>query len=248
MMSLPANGEERPVATNCPSCGTAVGAGDSFCATCGAAVAPAPAGGAAGVVNEPRNLARIAQVVALLGFLLPWITVSCQDRVLAQVSGLDLALGRVTIHNPFTQVSQVHSGAPSATVVIALVLIVAGLALSLHLAPVRAALANMIGSAAAILLIGYEVLVSAGAAVRSQAVQGGENGLERGISEAIKVSTGFGFWLTCLALGAAIFFCWKVRSGAGAAIGAAAAPAARPEPPPEPEVRTNRAGGEPPPA
>ena len=83
------------MATACPNCGAAVGAEDRFCPACGAAVAAAPEGGSPSVgdLAQPRNLARIAQVIALIGFVLPWITVSCQGRVLAEVSGLDMALG-----------------------------------------------------------------------------------------------------------------------------------------------------------
>ena len=154
------------MATSCPQCGADLAADDRFCAACGGPASPARSGVD---FSEPRNLARIAQVVALLGFVLPWITVSCQGRVLAQVSGLDMALGRATIHNPFTNASHVHSGSPNVTIVIALVLILLGLVVSLNLARARAAIANAVACAAALLLIGYEVLVSAGGMVRSQA-------------------------------------------------------------------------------
>ena len=223
------------MATNCAKCGAVLDGGHHVC---GVSAVP---GSQRADLAQPRNLARIAQVVALVGFVLPWITVSCQGRVLAEVSGLDMALGRATVHNPFTNVSQVHSGAPNAMVVVALVLIVAGLALSFNVAAVRVALANVVASAAALLLIGYAVLVSAGGAVRSQAAssQAPDGGLERSLSEAVKVGTGFGFWITCIALAAAIFFYWKLRSAGDAAAIRAASP------PPEAQVRTNRAGSDP---
>lgn len=198
------------MATTCPYCGAELADGDRFCAGCGAAATPA----AARVdLTEPRNLARIAQVVALLGFLLPWITVSCQGRVLAQVSGLDMALGRATIHNPFTGVTQVHGGSPNGAVVVALVMILAGLVVGFNLAAARVALANIIACATALALIVWEVPVSAGSMVRSQASASPDAGgsLEQGLRESIKVGTGFGFWLTCLALAAAIYFSWRSR-------------------------------------
>jgi hypothetical protein len=232
------------MATTCPNCGAAVGAEDRFCPACGAAVTAAAEGGSPSVgdLAQPRNLARIAQVVALVGFVLPWITVSCQGRVLAQVSGLDMALGRATVHNPFTGVSQAHSGSPNGAIVVALVMIVAGLAVSFNMAIVRTALANIIACGTALLLIAYEVLVSAGSMVRSQAssARGPENGVERSIAEAIKVGTGFGFWLTCLALVAAIFFYWRVRGGGRSD----RAPHITV---PEPQARSNGAGNDPPP-
>jgi uncharacterized Tic20 family protein len=209
MMCFPAR-LEAEMAKTCAQCGANLGPGDRSCAACGAPVA------ARVDLAEPRNLARIAQVVALLGFLLPWITVSCQGRVLAQVSGLDMALGRAAIHNPFTGVTQIHGGSPNATIVFALVMILAGLVVGFNVAVARVALANVIACATALALIVYEVLVSAGSMVRSQAAASPDAGgsIEQGLRESIKVGTGFGFWLTCLALAAAIYFSWKARSGA----------------------------------
>jgi hypothetical protein len=214
--------------TTCPACGAEIATGERVCAQCGTA-APDGAGTDAA---QPRNLARIAHIVALVGFLLPWITVSCQGRVIAQVSGLDMAIGRATIRNPFTDVSHVHNGAPNALVAVALALLVASLALGFSLAARRAAVTSAAACAAALLLIGYQVLASAGAAARSRAVPTGEGGtLERSVAESVAVGTGAGFWLTCIALAAAIFFYWRARGGAAAAPG-------RPRSPPR-ELRTN---------
>src|SRR3954468_22562418 len=43
------------------------------------------------------NLGRIAKVVALLLFLLPWVTVSCADQTLVSMTGVDLATGHVSM-------------------------------------------------------------------------------------------------------------------------------------------------------
>ena len=45
---------------------------------------------------------RGSKLLALLFFLLPWVTVSCADQTLVSMSGLDLATGSVTTHNPLT--------------------------------------------------------------------------------------------------------------------------------------------------
>jgi hypothetical protein len=236
------------MARNCPDCGAALAPEDRVCPGCGGGAAPSVAGQGSlqrTDIAQPRNLARIAQIVALVGFVLPWITVSCQGRVLAQVSGLDMALGRATIRNPFTGVSHAHGGSPNATIVFALVFILAGLVVSFNLSVVRVALANMIACGTSLLLIGYEVLVSASSAIRSETAspQAAENGLERGLADAVKVGTGFGFWLTCAALAAAIYFYWKIHRGAAGGAAAAAGPVA----PPAPQVRTNGPAGESPP-
>ena len=223
------------MAATCPKCSAATEPADRFCSACGEPLAEAARTPPPATLTEPRNLARVAQAVALLGFVLPWITVSCQDRVLAQVSGLDMALGRVTIHNPFTDVSQVHASSPNAVVVVALALIVAGLALSFSIAIRRIALANVLGSAAALLLVGYEVLVSAGGSVRAQAAAHRDTGdVARSFAEAVRVTTDFGFWLTCADLVAAIWFYWQAQADRGGT--------ARVRPPPPPEPRSNAAG------
>jgi hypothetical protein len=45
------------------------------------------------------NIIRIAKVVALLAFVLPWVAVSCRDVDLATASGIDLIQGTMT-QNP----------------------------------------------------------------------------------------------------------------------------------------------------
>ena len=43
------------------------------------------------------NLGRIAKVIALLLFVLPWVTVSCADQTLVSMTGVDLATGHITM-------------------------------------------------------------------------------------------------------------------------------------------------------
>lgn len=174
-------------------------------------------------LTEPRNLGRIAQVVALLGFVLPWITVSCNGQVLVQVSGLDLARGHISFNpmmqNAMAQGAQASSsGSPNALVAIALALVVIGLVLSFVWKDARLGIVNAIGSVVALGLIAYEVLVAAVSkahqqAAASQAASGDANNpFAKSMAEAIKVGTDYGFWLTCLALAAAAFFFWKLST------------------------------------
>jgi len=62
---------------------------------------------------------RIPKGIALLAFLLPWMTVSCSDQKLVEASGFGLAFGRVTAMG---QASQLVLG----TSVAALLLIIVG--------------------------------------------------------------------------------------------------------------------------
>lgn len=175
-------------------------------------------------ISEPRNLGRIAQIVALVGFVLPWITVSCNGQVLVQLTGLDLARGHISFNpmmqNAMTQAAQANTGgSPNAFVAIALALIVIGLVLSFVWKDARVGLVNLAGSVIALGLIAYEVLIAAVHKAHeqvsaSQATTSADanNPFAKSMAEAIKVGTDYGFWVTCIALAAAAFFYWRVTT------------------------------------
>ena len=162
------------------------------------------------------NLGRIAKLVALLLFVLPWVTVSCVDQTLATMTGIDLATGHVTLApNPM------GTGAPSARlpaehqgeilVILGAVLIVAGLALSFVLKGARGAMAAAACAAAAAMALAYVVLVRVKArAVADSASSAGSpdsGGVDpRQIAEMIHVNIQIGFWLCLAALVAAVVF------------------------------------------
>jgi hypothetical protein len=108
------------------------------------------------------NYARAAKAAALLCFLLPWVTVSCSGRPVLSVSGADLARGHVgEIENvplpafmgdPLETIRR-HAE-PDWLLVVAAILIVAGLAATFLLPRARAALVGAGTSAAAAVLIG----------------------------------------------------------------------------------------------
>ena len=49
------------------------------------------------------NIVRIAKVVALLAFALPWVAVSCQNVDVATASGIDLMQGKMTANPDFEE-------------------------------------------------------------------------------------------------------------------------------------------------
>jgi hypothetical protein len=51
------------------------------------------------------NLGRIAKVVALLLFVLPWVTVSCADQTLVSMTGVNLATGHISMAATFSSFS-----------------------------------------------------------------------------------------------------------------------------------------------
>ena len=163
------------------------------------------------------NVARALKLVALLLFLLPWVTVSCADQTLVSMSGLDLATGTVTVHNPMTgQVTHPpDSGRPDWPVVFGALLIVAALVLSFVLRGALRALAPTAALAAAAALISWSVLIRIPDKARADASAQAVEGMNRAdIGNLIRVETATGFWLTLAALIAAIVVGWMARSQA----------------------------------
>jgi len=177
--------------------------------------APAPAPGRklpVSMVNAARGL----KLVALLLFLLPWVTVSCADQTLVSMSGLDIATGTVTAHNPMTgeAARPPESGEMDLPVLIAALLIAAALVVSFVLKRAQAALASMAALAVAAVLIVYTVLVRLPAKAREGVTEGaqGAQGIDQAqIAQMIRVETQIGFWLTLAAIVAAIVVTWMAR-------------------------------------
>jgi hypothetical protein len=163
------------------------------------------------------NVARVLKLVALLLFLLPWVTVSCADQTLVSMSGLDLATGSVTVHNPITGeiAHPPDSGRPDWPALIAALLIVAAFVLSFVLRSALATLAPIGALAAAAGLIAWSVLVRIPDKARADASAQAVEGFNRTqLHDLVRVETAAGFWLTLAAIAAAIVASWMARSHA----------------------------------
>ncbi|HEX8526127.1 zinc ribbon domain-containing protein [Allosphingosinicella sp.] len=240
--------------TQCKNCGATLDEGDRVCAKCGAPADGSPAAGPAtgttapgapaapaasgGVFSDLVNLARGAKGLALLFFLLPWITVSCAGQTIASATGLELATGGVKSPAAAGGMMAPGTDAPSKAesysidifILVAALLIIASLVATFVMPRRRAALIAMVGSAAAALLIGYDVLIrikgkitdqiedqaggassmpgAGGADVERQMQQQMEQ-----MTQAISVDASIGFWLTVIALIAAAVLNWMIHSG-----------------------------------
>lgn len=164
------------------------------------------------------NLGRGAKGVALLLFLIPWVTVSCGGTEIASMSGLDLATGTFDVRNPMT--GEIASPPPGGRggdmwVLAAAGLIVASLVVTFVL---RRAVATLIAGAASAVaagLIGYTVLGRIPADVRADPMTGPAGGGSGGspadmgmnaqqMADMIRVEPTTGFWLVMAALVAAV--------------------------------------------
>ena len=187
--------------------------------------APAAASTSTGTL---MNIARGAKGIALLAFLLPWVTVSCAGQTLASITGLQLATGSIQPVGNAGGMPGAPTGAtatptdysPDIFVLIAAVLIVASLVVTFVMPRRRAAMIAMIGSAVAAALVIFDVFVRIKGAVMDQ-VRAGSSGSQPStgaggeferqmqqqmeqMTQAISVNPALGFWLCVLALVAAV--------------------------------------------
>ncbi|MBX3560871.1 MAG: hypothetical protein KF780_03565 [Sphingomonas sp.] len=163
------------------------------------------------------NLARGAKGVALLLFLLPWVTISCQGQDLVSFSGYNLATGSVSVPNPMTGAAETPPGAGERDIAVlaAALLILLSIAATFVLKRGQAALVAAGGAAVAALLISYTVLVKVPAQMReSAAAEGGAGMNQQELANMISVDVEIGFWLTLAALVAAVVLNWLSRGRA----------------------------------
>lgn len=183
------------------------------------------------------NIARGAKAIALLCFVLPFVTVSCAGQPLARITGVQLATGSVPPIGQNAPGAPAGGGAASGQgysvdifALGAALLIIAGLVVTFMMVRRRAALLAMIFSAVAALLLVFDVFVRIkGAAedqIRSGAASGGSGNttgpgaeFERQMqqqmeqmTQQISVDPAIGFWLCIVALIAAIVLNNMVRS------------------------------------
>jgi hypothetical protein len=177
---------------------------------------------------DKTNIARALKIVALLCFLLPWVTVSCAEQELVSMTGLNLALGTAgAANNPMTgqTMQPPGSGTAELPVLIAGLLIIAALVVSFVFPRAKAAMISVGALALAGALAAYSVLVRIPGKVREAAVQesakdAGGSAADAGpqmtqqILEGIRIESEIGFWLTMAAIVGAIVVTWMGRSEA----------------------------------
>jgi hypothetical protein len=202
------------------------------------------------------NLARIAKVVALLLFLMPWITISCSpqamgpmggaptgmsnsgDMTIAQASGAQLAMGSVRTNNPnptATGGPPNPFASPNLPILAGGLLILAALALGFVMKGSQGAYLAAGACVAAAAALCYAVMVQIPEAVRASFATSAGSGEgappinPAELAQMIQIKVEIGFWLTICALAAAVVLNVLGAKGSAAPAPAAAAPS---EPPP----------------
>lgn len=162
-------------------------------------------------------LARVAKLAALLGFALPWVTVSCSDTVLIEATGWQLMSGDI---RPAADVEGAANEAePSIPVILACVGLGLGLLLGLLLKGRNAAAALLAGAVAGIALSYYAVAnmrSEIAREIRNSQSQAAGGEMAQAIASAIRVEEQEGYWLTLGGAGVAAALSLVVLAGAGA--------------------------------
>lgn len=160
-------------------------------------------------------LARTAKLVALFGFFLPWVTVSCSGTEIAAATGVQLMTGDIQPQGPLAS-QEPPDADPSIVVILAFALVGLGLLGSL-LTRGRAAGMTLLLSALAAFALTYWGMQNLHAAVAREVEQAqsgdppvSEDGatlsaraqqeITRAVAGMVKVEERRGYWVTLLAL------------------------------------------------
>lgn len=144
---------------------------------------------------------KIPKAIALLAFLLPWMTVSCSNTKVAEANGWELVLGRIR------PVMQAASEAPSHAdklnyyLAAAVALIVVGLILSLMRKRVAALVVATSLGALALIWAGAQQYTPQRLA--DAAKRGGEAGMDEIATSVIRIDWQIGYWVALGALAVA---------------------------------------------
>ena len=154
---------------------------------------------------------RVPKGVALLAFLLPWMTVSCSEQKLVEATGFGLAFGRVSAMG---QAAQASDGASmNLWLILALLAIAGGLAL-LFIKGREAAKPVLGTTVAAIILIFVGTWRYSKDAILAEAARNGQNsGADQAALAMIQVNWEIGYWLALLSLIVAAVMAWLVMNG-----------------------------------
>lgn len=154
---------------------------------------------------------RIPKGIALLAFLLPWMTVSCSDQKIAEASGFGLAFGRISAMG---QAASAGDGASmNFWLILALLAIAGGLFLLFTKGREAAKLVLGTSVAALVLIFVGTWRYSKDAIMAEAAKNGSQGGMDQAALAMIQVNWHFGYWLALLSLIAAAVMAWLVMSG-----------------------------------
>lgn len=204
-------------------------------------------------LTKLQNLARVAKGLALLFFLLPWVTVSCGTQPLMSVKGVSMMTGNMMMTDPMTGEATSRGDGANIFVLAAFVILAALLVLGFVWKNRAALVTGLVGCLASIASLIFGVVVTgqmqmaeARAELDKQAgaspsgtdeFSKGLDQMGRDMANQIHINYEIGYWLTLIAIAAAAYFYWAMMKGKGnLSKGSAATPPAPPMAPPSDPV------------
>lgn len=144
---------------------------------------------------------KIPKAIALLAFLLPWMTVSCSNTKVAEANGWELVLGRIRPVMQAASEAPAHADKLNPYLATAVALIVMGLVLSL----MRKRMAVVVVATS----LGALALIWAGAQqytpqrLAEAAKRGGDANMDEIATSVIRIDWQIGYWVALGALAVA---------------------------------------------
>jgi len=178
-------------------------------------------------------LARIAKLVGLLGFLLPWVTVSCSGNVILEATGLQLMTGDPQPAGALAgaEQNQTDDAEPAVGVILAFAVAAIGLVVGFLLKGKQAAGSMLAGAVLCIGLSFYSIENMRTELTREMNEQSNDAPVEdnpffsgdqqrefaRAAASAIRIEEEEGFWVTVGGMGVGGILCLLVLAGVGGA-------------------------------
>jgi len=169
-----------------------------------------------------RNVARGAMLVALLGFVFPWVLVSCSGQPVGHLTGIDLATGGLTLPDSAGDTLRRENPGPNLWVIASLAAVIAGMAVSFVASRRRAILG--LGACAVVALAASGIGVASAsseapaAALRPQPDAGAASSDASG-SGLVQVQLQYGYFITLAGLLTAIGACGVALAGREGGVG-----------------------------
>jgi glucan phosphoethanolaminetransferase (alkaline phosphatase superfamily) len=151
-------------------------------------------------------IARVAKIIAVVGFLLPWVTYSCAGQHFATLSGVDLATGQFTVHNTANGAAEHHSVSPNLWLIAALVVIALGL-LAGFIVKGSNAVNLMLASSLGALALSFGGMQVAHNRDQHQVSANNAQQLDQATLAAVQIDNQYGYYITLLSLAGAAGAC-----------------------------------------
>ena len=150
---------------------------------------------------------KVPKIFALAAFLLPWMTVSCQNQQLAKASGIGLAFGNIEMIGP----PHPESANLNIWLILAIIAILTGLYVAIK-RDEKAAPLTLATSLGALVLIWLGTRKYSVSALAEEAAKR-RDGDPAALLAMIRVDWHLGYYLAMLALLASTVLAWIVMSG-----------------------------------